>query len=66
MIIEQASVDYYGSAENLIDELISIKQEMLEEERDLIKEAFYAGGQTSIYSQWEKEADEYIELIKNQ
>jgi len=45
MIIEQAAVDYRGSAKNLIDELLSIKQEMLEEERDLIKEAFYAGGQ---------------------
>ena len=33
---------------------------MVKKERDLIKEAFYAGGQAYKFNiQWEKEADEY-------
>lgn len=58
-IMEQAKVAIISA------EIMSIKEEMLAEERELIKQAFYAGGQAYKFNtRWEKEADEYIEQLE--
>ena len=45
-------------------DIMSIKLDLLEEERELIKQAFYAGGQAYKFNtQWEKEAEEYIKKL---
>ena len=45
-------------------DIMSIKSDLLEEERELIKQAFYAGGQAYKFNtQWEKEAEEYIKKL---
>ena len=65
-ILEQKETHRIGlfDCKIISKDIMSIKSDLLEEERELIKQAFYAGGQAYKFNtQWEKEAEEYIKKL---